>query len=154
MIDPALITEMYSDRPWLYSPMLCSMNIVNVVKAEQPITGAAAELSGTEPPLYANGPETSVALPKIKTDVAAGKSAIDPEKVVGQWVWGGEKELMENNELLLPDQTDHLPFPNDGIAERRRHFNHKNNREGMIFKPDYVYNLEVSSFSFIWASLD
>ncbi|KAI9325107.1 hypothetical protein DFJ73DRAFT_220223 [Zopfochytrium polystomum] len=140
-IDPALITDMYSDRPWLYSPMLCSMNTVNVVKAESRILGAAQEpITATEPPLYAGGPEVSMALSKALAPGSGVKQ--NPEKILGKWEWGGEKELKEVNDLLLPG-VDHREFPSDGVADRRKYFNKKQNREEMSFTPDYVYNLEI-----------
>ncbi|KAJ3404071.1 hypothetical protein HDV05_007365 [Chytridiales sp. JEL 0842] len=149
MIDPALLTDLYSDKPWLYSPMLCAMNIVNVVKADHPLAGnsspPAKELKGTEPRFQKSpaGPETSAARSKVVADHAKGKAPCDPVKSLGEWSWGAERELQENNELLLPERVDDLPFPNDGISERRRYFNNKGHREKMVFKPDYVYNLEI-----------
>ncbi|KAJ3102202.1 hypothetical protein HDU97_000699 [Phlyctochytrium planicorne] len=145
-IDPALITDMYSDRPWLYSPMLCSMNTVNVVKAPGPVSGAAPlPITPTNPPLRAGGKEVSVPLEKAGADV---------EKNLGKWEWGGEVELKEENTLLIPDPSkiviedadgsyNGLPFPSDGIAERRKWFNKKDNRLTTTFSPDYVYNLEI-----------
>ncbi|KAJ3196709.1 hypothetical protein HK101_008048 [Irineochytrium annulatum] len=147
LIDPALITDMYSDRPWLYSPMLCSMNIVNVVKADKPVHGAAAELKGTEPPLHSGGHEVSLPLSKAKTTVKP-----NPEEVLGKWEWGGDVELKEENSLLLPEGQpimddghvlDHKPFAPDGINERRKYFNKKSNRVHAKFSPDQVYNLEI-----------
>ncbi|KAJ3115840.1 hypothetical protein HDU96_011028 [Phlyctochytrium bullatum] len=148
-IDPALITDMYSDRPWLYSPMLCSMNTVNVVKAPSPVVGAAPlPIKPTDPPLRAGGKEISV--PSAK----AAAAGVDPEKVLGKWEWGGEVELKEENTMLIPDPSkvkiedadgthDGRPFPPDGIAERRKWFNKKDNRLATTFSPDYVYNLEI-----------
>ncbi|KAJ3213195.1 hypothetical protein HDU67_003173 [Dinochytrium kinnereticum] len=148
-IDPALITDMYSERPWLYSPMLCSMNIVNVVKASGPVTGAASgAITATNPPLRAGGKEISV--PSAK----ASSQGANPEEALGKWTWGGETELKEENSLLLPDPSkividdadgteSGIPFPSDGIAERRKFFNKKDNRLAMSFTPDNVYNLEI-----------
>ena len=38
LIDPALTTDLYSDTPWLYSPILCSMNVVNVQPATESVS--------------------------------------------------------------------------------------------------------------------
>src|SRR4051812_41787835 len=34
LIDPAITYDIYSERPWILSPVFCSMNIVDVRKAE------------------------------------------------------------------------------------------------------------------------
>ncbi|KAJ3078640.1 hypothetical protein HDU99_000460, partial [Rhizoclosmatium hyalinum] len=143
MIDPALLADLYAEKPWLYSPILCSMNIANVVKAPKtPFVGAAKELKATDPPLYKSpsASETSTSLAKA---LASGSGvANNPKDVVGEWTWGGEKELVEDNELLLPEYVDEPRFPCNGVAERRRYFGNKTHREEASFSPDYVYNLE------------
>lgn len=144
-IDPALITDMYADRPWLYSPMLCSMNTVNVVRATSRVTGGASGVIGpTEPPLR-KGPGSEVAMARSKANAVGGLEAgkATPDKVVGLWEWGGEKELKEANKLLLPDSVDTPYFGDEDVAERRKYFNKKEHRENMKFTPDYVYNLEI-----------
>ncbi|KAJ3312871.1 hypothetical protein HDU76_002786 [Blyttiomyces sp. JEL0837] len=150
LIDPALITDMYADRPWLYSPMLCSMNIVNVVKATNPIHDAALEpLAAANPPLYAYENAREISMPMAEAvekgvDGAGKALSKKPDEVLGKWEWGGEVELKEENQLLLPDKVgENTEFASDAIADRRRFFNKKQNREEMIFSPDYVYNLEI-----------
>ncbi|KAJ3231700.1 hypothetical protein HDU78_005217 [Chytriomyces hyalinus] len=151
MIDPALLADLYSETPWLYSPMLCSMNIANVVKASAPTatvplpnTASAEHLKATQPqPLYkvSTGSETSMQLSKA---LATGSGVgFDVKEVLGEWVWGGEKDLQESNALLLPEYLDEPKFPEDGVNERRRYYGHKQNREDATFSPDYVYNLEI-----------
>jgi hypothetical protein len=63
------------------------------------------------------------------------------KEAVGSWSWGGAKELVESNALLVSDP----PFEETDIAERRKYFNVKDHREAMKFSPDNVYNLEVIS---------
>ncbi|KAJ3247491.1 hypothetical protein HDU78_004196 [Chytriomyces hyalinus] len=151
VIDPALLADLYSNTPWLYSPMLCSMNIANVVKAAKPTatlpipnTAVIDQLKPSQPkPLYKleSGSETSMALSKA---LAPGNGiGFDVKEVLGDWVWGGEKELHENNALLLPEYLDEPKFPADGVHERRKYYGHKRNREQSIFSPDYVYNMEI-----------
>jgi hypothetical protein len=41
LIDPALQSDVYADKPWLFSPMLCSMNILHILKANSEILNAA-----------------------------------------------------------------------------------------------------------------
>ena len=44
LIDPALQTDIFCDSPWIFSPLLCSMNVVNVQKALRPIVKAAPSI--------------------------------------------------------------------------------------------------------------
>ncbi|KAJ3232200.1 hypothetical protein HDU81_003248 [Chytriomyces hyalinus] len=151
IIDPALVADLYSNTPWLYSPMLCSMNIVNVVNAAKPTaimslpnTAAIDQLKPTQPkPLYKPecGSETSIALSKA---LCSGSGVgFDVKEVLGDWDWGGEKDLQENNALLMPEYLDEPKFPAEGVNERRKYFGHRRNREETIFSPDYVYNMEI-----------
>ena len=137
LIDPALITDMYSNRPWLYSPMLCAMNVVSVVKAKFPVEGAAKDIKASTPPMYASGPELSVPTAQVEENA---------KKLFGDWIWGADKELLEDNTLLVnPSSASAAPlFPKDGIAERRKYFYKKQNREAVTYSPDKIYNLEVS----------
>ncbi|KAI9339682.1 hypothetical protein BDR26DRAFT_820846 [Obelidium mucronatum] len=149
MIDPALLADLYAEKPWLYSPMLCSMNIANVVKASTPgssLSGVAthSQMKATEPnPLYkpAGTEEWSLSLKKAKAAGSGVKNV--PSDVIGEWKWGGEKELEEKNELLIPEFLDEPKFPSGGVAERRKYFGVKSHREDATFSPDYVYNLEI-----------
>ncbi|KAI8611100.1 hypothetical protein BC830DRAFT_1069133 [Chytriomyces sp. MP71] len=145
MIDPALVADLYSETPWLYSPMLCSMNIANVVKAhgkDIPNVAPESELKASTPlPLYKKGEETSIVLSKALAKGSGVK--MDVKEVLGEWTWGGEKDLPEENELLLPEYIDEPKFPKDGVNERRKYYGHKHHREEAKFSPNYIYNLEI-----------
>jgi hypothetical protein len=131
-IDPALQADVNAERPWLYSPMLCAMNIVNVVKAPSPVIGAAASLDKLSVPLTGDASkETSLH--------ASQAGPVANKEAVGSWSWGGAKELVESNALLVSDP----PFEETDIAERRKYFNVKDHREAMKFSPENVYNLEI-----------
>ncbi|KAJ3065955.1 hypothetical protein HDU98_010697 [Podochytrium sp. JEL0797] len=146
MIDPALVADLYTDRPWLYSPMLCSMNTANVAKppSTTPLAGAAADLKQTLPhPLYKHDGVVESSMSRAKAVKAGSGVQNKPEEVLGEWKWGGEKELVEENELLLPEYVDEPKFPKSGVAERRKYFGKKEHREDSTFSPDYVYNLEI-----------
>ncbi|KAJ3354346.1 hypothetical protein HDU83_005501 [Entophlyctis luteolus] len=147
MIDPALLSDLYSDKPWLYSPALCAMNIANVVKAPSPasaITNVAqsSALRATTPkPLYK--PEGASETSTSRDKALRSGGTVDVENILGSWDWGDEKDLPESNELLLPDDVDEPKFPATGVNERRRYFGNKTHREDGKFTPDYVYNLEI-----------
>ncbi|KAJ3129292.1 hypothetical protein HK100_008715 [Physocladia obscura] len=151
MIDPALLADLYSDTPWLYSPALCAMNTAHVIKAPSsalPIPNSASNdklFKSSSKPLYAAtspSAETSIALSTNPQSLP-----FDLTPVLGDWVWGGEKELHEHNNLLLPEYLDEPKFPNAAVAERRRFFGSKSHREDAKFLPEYVYNLEVKQTS-------
>lgn len=61
--------------------------------------------------------------------------------VLGDWIWGNETELEEDNTLLF---NTPVVFDSKNIAERRKYFQNKQNRLATTFKTDRVYNLEVS----------
>ncbi|KAI8849611.1 hypothetical protein BC829DRAFT_361868 [Chytridium lagenaria] len=122
-IDPALITDMYSDRPWLFSPMLCSMNIVNVVKAAAPL--CAAKAVAYKPESILGKWEWGGAV-ELKEDNSL--LCPDPSKIVIADADGSENGV---------------PYKSDDIAERRKWFNKKDNRLATSFTPDNVYNLEI-----------
>ncbi len=136
-IDPALQTDLYADKPWLYSPMLCSMNAVNVEK-----------LALGEPPAKVV-PGKSSQLPKsarasvdeLSAPASAVQSTPSADEILGKWRWGGETELQEDNRLLF--ESTEVPFDSSNIAERRKYFQKQKNRQAESFKPDRVYHLEV-----------
>ncbi|KAI8803240.1 hypothetical protein BJ742DRAFT_908783 [Cladochytrium replicatum] len=108
LIDGALQTDVYADQPWLYSPMLASMNIMNVRPATHAVTKPADEKkTETLPsPLKAKF-EYEVSAPS--KDV---KTTPTPEQLLGKWEWGGPTELVEDNSLLLKK----TPHPTAGTA--------------------------------------
>ncbi|KAJ3033070.1 hypothetical protein HDV00_006802, partial [Rhizophlyctis rosea] len=160
VIDPALKTDIYSDTPWLYSPLLCSMNIVNVQKATTPLSnvhpadtkadtasekGSISSTSSKTSKVGTVGPDTSV--PKnpaweVSTPTSKVTTKPSPTELLTKWVWAGENELQEDTTLML-DELGEDAFPPDGIAERRKYFQKQKARERFVFKPDYVYNFEI-----------
>ncbi|KAJ3088980.1 hypothetical protein HK102_007479 [Quaeritorhiza haematococci] len=146
LIDPALATDIYSNTPWLFSPMLCAMNIVNVQEASHPVVGAATKEEMAA--LDTKSEKVTVPAVVIPIDKQASKpshlvdSKPSPTDLLGEWVWGGDQCLDENNALLLPNAAEQ-PFPSDGIAERRKYFQKPKNAQELVFRPDKVYHLEI-----------
>ncbi|KAJ3278103.1 hypothetical protein HK104_002649 [Borealophlyctis nickersoniae] len=157
LIDPALKSEIYSDTPWLYSPMLCSMNIVNVEKAKGPVVNAhpsesvdpsptkSSSSGGSSPGVTVMGPDPKI--PKDpKLEVSQPSKSVttkpSPAELLTEWRWVGNDELQEDTNLML-DEIGEDVFPPDGIAERRKYFQKQKARQSFVFKPDYVYNFEI-----------
>ncbi|KAI8913668.1 hypothetical protein EDD86DRAFT_201189 [Gorgonomyces haynaldii] len=139
LIDPAIQSDLYCDKPWCFSPMLSAMNIVNCVKASVPLHGAAkmGEKNGKRQIEYQKNPKdfVSASANKITTEP-------QPEKELGAWVWKDTVNLTESNALLNPDPAK-PSFPQDGISERRKFFQKQKNRQNVKFSPDNVYHFEI-----------
>jgi hypothetical protein len=118
LIDPALQNDLYAERPWLFSPILCAMNTVNVSLTNNPMSNPA------EP----------VAVPHDN----ANESLLTP------WIWKNGQELHEDSTHLFPN-TEIPPFANSEFSERRKHFQRDMNRQSLMFKTDRIYNMEVFS---------
>ena len=113
LIDPALATDIYAEKPWLYSPLLCSMNTVSVSKNDTII------------------PFTRDAFSK------SIESYPDSHLFLGKWIWSGVfEDLKEDNSLLGGN------FENN-FADRRRYYQKSENRDTNTFKLDHIYNLEI-----------
>lgn len=139
LIDPALQTDLFGEKPWLYSPLLCAMNVVNI--------------KPNSTPLPTGSPESSCPSSDIPNASA----------LLCDWEWVGENDLVEDNSLLLPpasptvsdgfieDDDSHSAasgelFAADDIAHRRKYFQKKEHRMLPVFKPNQVYNFEVICF--------
>ncbi|TPX39212.1 hypothetical protein SeMB42_g06406 [Synchytrium endobioticum] len=139
LIDPALAADLYADKPWLYSPMLCAMNIMNVRKAPGPLPSPdtlakAFEGLSLDKKQYHKG---EVAIHSAK--MTKHPTPID---ILGVWEWGGDHELKEDSGLLLPIDED-SPFGPTNVSDRRKHFQKASHRKVICFKPDLVYNFEI-----------
>ena len=136
LIDPALQADIYADQPWLMSPILCSMNVVNVKQATHPVGGAATSSST---PSSTETDATVIESVYISTPSSAAKAVPSPQDLLGEWLWKNGLELTENNSLL----GDSLPFDSDAISDRRKYFNKPKARKNALFKPNLIYNFEV-----------
>ena len=155
MIDPALTTDVFADRPWIFSPLVCSMNTINVKKTEKPILGALKskkivvkvdkqqQISSDEKwQVTINGPDSDCKDP-IRMVSAPLKSLNqeDCHSMLDPWTWvGGQVELEEENSLL---QGKNLEYSCTSWNERRRHFQSSSARKHAILSPSNIYNMEV-----------
>ncbi|KAH9271273.1 hypothetical protein BASA83_006595 [Batrachochytrium salamandrivorans] len=158
LIDPALQADIYADKPWLFSPILCSMNVVNVRKSTQAVVGAAPidpvylnKSSGSETSTKSSpnspiaGPDAAfkpTAASGVSKSTALVTSKPSPTELLGDWIWSGTTELEENNSLLSADDKE-ITFPSDSIVERRKYYHKAKVRKHTIFKPDNIYNFEI-----------
>lgn len=151
LIDPALTTDVFAPSPWVFSPLLCSMNTVNAAKTSKPIVGAAPSIKvelpkhGDEKPLFINGPDPGYVEPPTKKSVSSSKSSlVDPVTILTMlepWIWkGGERELTEDSTLI---QGEKHSYSKDSWAERRKHYQKQKARKETIFNPNIIYNFEV-----------
>jgi hypothetical protein len=153
LIDPAIQVDLFCDQPWFYSPLVCSMNTMRVMKAETPLVGAAPpklsiqdqkKKKKEDVEISLNGPDASykakeselvsLALSRFKDDQR--KSQLCP------WIWNGDNELTEDNSLLGNDQT----FSSESATERRKHYQKQKHRISNHYTPEKIYNFEVRYF--------
>eukprot|EP00842_Homolaphlyctis_polyrhiza_P000734 jgi/Hompol1/1661/HPOL_005674-RA len=152
LIDPALQSDIYSDKPWLFSPILCSMNIVNVSPAKTPIHNAAPSESIEKRSSKSSinnmlaGPDSSFKWDRTKDISISSAKATHlkptPSEILGDWIWDGTKELLEDNALLVADHSD-ASFATDSISERRKFYQRAKARKETIFRPENIYNFEI-----------
>ncbi|KAI9350014.1 hypothetical protein DFJ73DRAFT_832763 [Zopfochytrium polystomum] len=128
-IDPTFGSDIHSPKPWFASIAITSMNAINVKACPTP----------------------------------AATSATPHDEIFGKWVWGGkEKELEEDHALLLQNHggtsagilerkqaAASVKVPSshkmDSFSARRKFFTKKQNRTGVFYSKDHVYNMEVYS---------
>jgi len=136
LIDPALQTDMFGDFPWLYSPLLCSMNTVNIKQAEEKLPPSPPVSTSS-----ANVITESISCPSSDKDEYAAA-------ILGKWEWT-DRELPEDSAFLTMalqqesnfDKRDH--FASDDIAGRRKYFQKKEHRTSKVFKEGQLYSFEI-----------
>jgi hypothetical protein len=133
LIDPCVQVDLFCEKPWFYSPLVCSMNTMRVMSIDTPLirplvgnsstsgTGSTAALNGTTN----SNTTTTTSLPYSK----APKSLKDQ---ICPWIWAND-ELTEDATLLTPDP----------ITDRRKHFQKQKHRTVQKYTTDKVYNFEV-----------
>ncbi|KAJ3275737.1 hypothetical protein HDV01_007204 [Terramyces sp. JEL0728] len=99
LIDPSLKADLYCQKPWLLSPVLCSMNVISV-----------------SPPEHTTSAK------------------------FGSWPWKQGVDLAEDCSQLHKDHKF------TSIYQRRNFYKHKEHRSQVTFKPDRIYNFEVTHF--------
>ena len=133
LIDPALQNDLYCEKPWVFSPMLCSMNLVDIKPCNKPLKGAApADKSG--------GPDVAYKPPSSAFISSTYEKNKNDE--LGEWIWFDDTMLQENNTLLNPDPSK-PNFDKDSVADRRKYYQKQKHRLNTKFLPDKIYNFEV-----------
>jgi hypothetical protein len=148
LIDPALQYDINIDKPWFLSPLLCSMNIANVMHLPTKLNNCAPLIGKNIDPnfkptgsMYYSGNVPSTTNPLRK-------------EVLGDWKWGDGVVLEESNTMLFSSEKSPssffgpTPIPANGISERRKHFQKSKNREASKFIPENLYNFEVTFLSY------
>ncbi len=150
LIDPALLTDVYAAKPWLFSPTLCAMNVVNVVQG--PVGGLAPSvIPSVQTPVdktgsqdgFTAGPDTSFPGRKeaektgSKSVTTFGEGVLPGTPALGEWIPG---EIKEDTALFA---TAPAPFATDSIAGRRKAFQSQKLRRSTVLSPENVYNFEV-----------
>jgi Protein of unknown function (DUF1769) len=135
LIDPALQYDVYCEKPWFLSPLLCAMNVVNVAKASTPVANSAPTVNGKVDAKFKPQPSqfTSGTRSKIPADNASKNTLAD-------WNWADDHTLQEDTKLLIEDSK---AFPSDGVAERRKYYQKPKHRQATMITPDKIYNMEV-----------
>lgn len=152
LIDPALLTDVYAAKPWLYSPTLCAMNVVNVVPAPKG-SAFSSPIPSVRTPVdktgslegFTSGPDTAFSSRKqleksgSVSETTFGKGGDLPGvPSLGTWVPG---EIKEDTSLLC--SSGPTPFATDSIAGRRKAFQSQKLRRSTTLNPENVYNFEV-----------
>ena len=159
MIDAALQSDIYAEKPWVYSPLLCSMNICNVVRATEELinvcptvkvhrsvtsveskqkTPDSSDFTGAS----MGGPDPKFVPEKTQfTSAPLSKAPQDLKNLIGPWLWKDGNEMTEQN-LLLQDVKTPLYDPTSS-AERRKYYQKEKHRKTAVVSPDNVHHFEV-----------
>lgn len=146
LIDPAIQSDVYCEKPWILSPLLCAMNTVSCRLA------TTMQYGQHTPDVFARNRHLSnakTAAPELNfknvISDASDRVILDPSpaEYLGDWIWKNEVGLTEDNSLLNTNPKEPA-FGNDSIEERRKYFQKKKHRLAYDFSPDTIYNFEVA----------
>lgn len=171
-IDPALKAELYADKPWFWSPIFASMNILNVVDLKNtpakdlPPIGAhpnATKKGQNESETFKElekdketdddksifGPDLTIPITKDKSKFYSGslldvisKNTHQQDKLLG-YNWMWEfPKVLDEDSSLLSEDIE-LPFETSDSSSRRKYFGDEDNRKSIDIKADKGYNMEI-----------
>ena len=159
VIDGALQSDIYAEKPWVYSPLLCSMNFCNAVRATEEIINACPTVkthkSITSVESKQKTPDSSDftgsslngADPKFVADksqlisVPMSKAPQNLKNMIGPWLWKDGNEMTEQTTLLQDSKT---PLYDPTLpAERRKYYQKEKHRKAALLSPDNIHHLEV-----------
>ncbi|RUP45234.1 hypothetical protein BC936DRAFT_148445 [Jimgerdemannia flammicorona] len=126
MIDPAVFYDIRSEKPWIMSPVLCSMNVIDAWSPPSNTTAAQDESSA---PTISS---TSIA---TTTDPSTFSSFLGP--------W--QPRVDDNLYNILKTREEDIPadnFNHQSARWRRNHFLSAEVRNSFVFSSDRVYAFE------------
>lgn len=163
-IDPSMEYELYSNDPFICSPIMCAMNTVHI----QPLLAP--------PEKVVTSPRTSLRRSLFETAVLSQSDATRSPReplTLPIWTYGGRHEILEENLLSAwptwtlsgngylsghhsstsnghadPEHTalaQAVSRNKTGAGHRRKWFLDPRNRKRFIFHPDTVYSFDFAS---------
>lgn len=152
IIDPGISSDFNAAKPWCFSPLLSSMNVLAVSRADTPLPSTSATTT-TNTPASDNDYSTPVSCVASSYLSSKNESILSETKLFnGEWKWHGTTVLEEDNEMLLPlsprsssSSSTNKEFKADKPEERRKYFQKLKNRQENVFRPGFIYNMEVSA---------
>jgi hypothetical protein len=160
-IDPSMEYDLYSDEPYICSPILCAMNTVHI----QPLL---ARISPRPSTMKSPDLRTSMRRSLYETALLSQEDAsrgIKEPLTLPEWSYGGKHEILEENLLSAwPSWTLGSSYRSTGsdqdvsgallkaisknktgAAHRRQWFLDEKHRKKFIFHPDTVYSFDFAS---------
>ncbi|KAL2919713.1 hypothetical protein HK105_200627 [Polyrhizophydium stewartii] len=166
-LDPAIEADLDCPTPYIYSPIVSSMNSLAVYRpADMP---AVADGSITDSPAIAPPPapvsvasaarslgslllgrSSSKSLPAVQPAADADNAASQPDAPrnagpgmpsidIGPWAFASRR-VPESTALLFPDPAKRPVLPT--YEKRKRHFADLAKRNAVVFSPDNVYCMD------------
>ncbi|KAJ3367616.1 hypothetical protein HDU91_001250 [Kappamyces sp. JEL0680] len=144
LIDPSLRADLYCSKPWLLSPLVCAMNVLNVQYADpldpryatKPVQPSSVSGASVSPEKPAQGDARESPTVASVTDAVKQLSPTKPKErwAFGKWVWSDGLLLQEDTRLLCPKPLS--------SSARRSYFKHEKALAATVVSPDHVYNGE------------
>lgn len=163
-IDPSMEYDLYSETPYICSPILCAMNTVHI----QPLLARASPRASS-----ARNPEYRASLRRSLYETALlsqedGTRGIKEPLTLPEWSYGGKHEILEENLLAAwPSWTSTsgssfykgagseagdtgallkaVSKNKTSAGHRRQWFLEERHRKRFVFHPDTVYSFDFAS---------
>lgn len=164
-IDPSMEYDLYSENPYICSPILCAMNTVHIQPLLAPTPGVSPRGSIISPDL-----RTSLRRSLYETALLSQDDNPRTPLILPIWKYGGKHEILEENLLTAwPSWTMSSSSPYHGGSSslerdgtdgalvkavsknktsanhRRQWFLDERHRKRFLFHPDTVYSFDFAS---------